>query len=213
MPGTSLQEEEQLSYNISRHFKAIGKKEKLRASNGSATALVQVASYFNSISRYEEAKLYSRAAMALSAKNSVLFALASAQLFYALAGLQQNPAYGGIEEPETTVLKLYQQALLVSNWHWGPDNLISMTFHDRMSMIAHKLKNAKKAAEYHKLSLDVAIKALGNNHSVTASYLTRVYFANISTDAIYLTWGDWKILSVNLRKLPKFLLALNLARH
>jgi hypothetical protein len=153
----------------------MGNDLRLAPSNSSAAALTQVATYFNGIGRFEEARLYSKAAVASANKNHVVAALATCQLLFALAGLQSD-ATGG---PDPTILTFYRDALLISEWHWGPNNLVQMTLHDRMSCISHKSKNPRKALEYHQASLETAEKSLGKNHSVTAGYLTRVYFTKL----------------------------------
>lgn len=164
--------EEALAYSLSRHFRSIGNRSRLAPSNISAAALTQVASYFNGISRYEEARLYSKAALSSARKNHILYALATAQFLFSLAGLQSN-AIGG---PDSTILGYYRNGLQVINWHWGPDNHFLMTLHDRMSSIYHTAKDPRVALEYHQLSLDSAEKSLGKNHYITAGYLTRVFF-------------------------------------
>lgn len=165
----NFKSDERLAYGLSRHFKALGNKSRLIPSNYSASALIQVACYFNGINRFEEARLYSKAAVAIASKNHVVYSLAVSQLFYSLSGLQAN-SMGG---PDPTILSFYREALLVSQWHWGNDNLLQMNFHDRMSTISHKSKDPKKALGYHTYSLEVAEKALGKNHAITAGYLTR----------------------------------------
>ncbi|KAI8911121.1 translation initiation factor eIF3 subunit 135-domain-containing protein, partial [Gorgonomyces haynaldii] len=174
---TGLKEEERLAYMLQRHFKMLGSKSKLVPSNLSAQYLTTVAAYFNSTNRYEEARLYAQAACSIANKNHIVSSLASAQHLDALAGLQSTTMGG----PDPTILSIYRQALLVGQWHWGQDSLMSMCLHDKMSLIYHKAKDTKQALEHHKMSLEIAEKSLGKTHFITAGYLTRAgcYLSNL----------------------------------
>jgi hypothetical protein len=130
-----------------------------------------VAAFYNSKNRFEEARLYAQAAVSSSKKNHSLYGLATAQLLFSIAGLQCC-AVGG---PDPTLLGWYRQALSVVNWHWGPGNPIAIALHDKMSDVYHRAKDPQKAFEFHNQSLDLADLSLGNSHTVTAGYLTRVF--------------------------------------
>ncbi len=155
---------------MARHFKSLGPKSKLSHINSSAAVLTFVAAHYNATNRFEEARLYAQAASASAQKNHVLFGLATAQHLYAVAGLQTT----GLTAPEPSLLGWYGKALSIITWHWGPKNPIAMTLFDRMSSIYHRAKEPQRAFEFHMSSLDVAINSLGNNHGITAGYLTRV---------------------------------------
>jgi hypothetical protein len=161
-----------LAYEVAKHFKSLGPKAKLSKSNESAAILAIVAAHYNAKNRYEEARLYAQAAVASSKKNHAIFGLSTAQLLFAIAGLQCC-AVGG---PDPTLLGWYRKALGVVSWHWGAINPISMTLNDKMSEVYHRAKDPQKAFEFHMQSLEMADKALGNNHIVTAGYLTRVHY-------------------------------------
>ncbi|KAK6097933.1 hypothetical protein MT418_002020 [Batrachochytrium dendrobatidis] len=162
-------EEERLAYLLARHFKSVGPKAKLSPCNASATALSQIASYYNSIGRFEEARMYAQAAVSSSLANHIIYALASAQLLFALAGLQTN----AMEAPDTTILATYRNALNVAEWHWGSESPLVLCLHDHMSAIYQRSQNPQKALEYIRQSLDISKKSLGKNHVYTAAYLTK----------------------------------------
>jgi hypothetical protein len=181
-PQSTLKQDDVLAYSLSRHFKYIGSKSKLQPSLVSAAILVQIASHFNEISRFEEANLYAKAALTSACKNHIVSALAMSQLLYSLAGLQKLTD----GEPDESIISLYREGLGIMQWHWGYDNLCLMTFYDRMSAIFHKANNPKKALDYHQMSLEIAEKSLGKNHIITAGYLTRVnFFFIIRPDVIF----------------------------
>ncbi|KAH6571038.1 hypothetical protein BASA60_007377 [Batrachochytrium salamandrivorans] len=167
--GCSLREDERLAYLLARHFKGIGPKAKLNPCNASAAALAQIASHYNATSRFEEARLYAQAAVSSSLGNHIIYALASAQLLYSLAGLQTN-AMGA---PDTTLLAIYRNALSVAEWHWGSEAPLALCLHDRMSGIYQRVQNSQKALEFARQSLDISEKSLGKNHAHTAAYLTK----------------------------------------
>lgn len=167
-----------LAYAVAKHFKSLGPKSKLVHSNASASILNFVASHYNNTNRFEEARLYAQAAAASAQKNHCLFALASCQLLYAVAGLQATALNG----PEPSLLGWYGKAQTVMTWHWGPQNPLSMTLHDRMSAIYHKAKDPILAFDFHKKSLEIADQTLGNNHNITAGYLTRVTCSRFKFD-------------------------------
>ncbi|KAI8895724.1 translation initiation factor eIF3 subunit 135-domain-containing protein [Globomyces pollinis-pini] len=173
----TAKEDDRLAYLVSRHFKSIGPKSKLLRNNSSSAILTLVATHYNGTNRYEEARLYAQAAAVSAQKNHALFGLATAQLLFAIAGLQTN-AMGG---PDPSLLGWYRKALFVTEWHWGAVNPLTMTLHDRLSSIYHKAKEPQQAFEFHKHSLEMADKALGKNHPITAGYLTRAgcYLANL----------------------------------
>lgn len=168
----NARDENRLAYAVARHFKSLGPKSKLNHINSSAAILNFVASYYNAANRFEEAKLYAQAAAASAQKNHCLFGLASAQLLYAVSGLQAT----GLSGPEPSLLGWYGKAQSIVSWHWGSQNPLSMTIYDRMSSIYHRAKDPIRAFEFHKQSLEVADQTLGNNHNITAAYLTRVSF-------------------------------------
>ncbi|KAJ1557087.1 hypothetical protein HK405_000877, partial [Cladochytrium tenue] len=58
-------------------------------------------------------------------------------------------------------------------WHWGPNHPVGMALHDRMCSVYIRARKYEKALEFHNLSLDLAMVALGKNHIVTAGYLTK----------------------------------------
>lgn len=183
-----LKQEEMLAYSLCRHFKSLGPKSKLFPTIATAATLTQIAAYFNSINRFEEARLYAKAAVSSSPKNHIMAGIATNQYLYSIAGLQTN-ASGG---PNTTILSIYRDMTIVGQWHYGIENLILMAFHDNMSSISHKSKDPKKALEYHQISLAISQKALGRSHVTTAGYLTRAgcYLYNLGRvdDALaYLT--------------------------
>ncbi|KAL2918972.1 hypothetical protein HK105_201242 [Polyrhizophydium stewartii] len=167
--AASLKEDERLAYLLARHFKSIGPKSKLCPSIASATALAQVAAFYNATSRFEEARLYAQAAVTSAVRNHIVSALASAQLIYALAGLQAN-AMGA---PDPTLLATFRRALTIAEWHWGPEAPLVLCLYDRMSSVYQRAKQPEKALEFTRASLDVAEKALGKNHAYTAAYLTK----------------------------------------
>jgi tetratricopeptide (TPR) repeat protein len=164
-----LKEDERLAYKLSRHFKSVGPKEKLSISNSSSLILTTVAAHFNNTKRFEEAKMYSQAAVRSAMRNHVVAALASTQLFFALSNLQSNQLDG----PDSNCLSIYREALVVSEWHLGAENPISIITHDKLSLIYHKAKMMTKGLAFHKNSLDIALKSLGQTHTITAGYYTR----------------------------------------
>lgn len=155
---------------VSKHFKSLGAGNKLGRSPGTAGALVLIASHYNRKQRFEEAKLYGQAAVSTAKKNSTMIGLASSELLFSIAGLQFTAAGG----PDTLILEWYRKGLSAIDANWGSNNPISMTLHDRMSQIYHKCKMPEKAYEFHDKSLRTANHCLGDNHVVTAAYLTRV---------------------------------------
>ncbi|KAJ3365891.1 hypothetical protein HDU91_002046 [Kappamyces sp. JEL0680] len=167
-PGSG-RDESKLAYVVARHFKSLGPKSKLSHINSSAAILTFVASHYNQSSRFEEARLYAQAASASAQKNHALFGLATAQLLYAVAGLQTT----GLSAPEPSLLGWYGKALSILSWHWGAHNPLTMTLLDRMSSIYHRAKDPQRAFDFHMQSLDVAVQTLGNNHGITAGYLAR----------------------------------------
>jgi hypothetical protein len=190
----NAKDEDRLAYVVAKHFKSIGPKSKLVKSNESAVILARVAAHYNSKSRYEEARLYAQAAVSSSKKDHALFGLATAQLLFAIAGLQ----YCAVGGPDPTLLGWYRKALSVVNWHWGTSNPICMTLHDKMSEVYHRAKDPQKAYEFHTQSLETADQTLGNNHIVTAGYLTRVFCIHDRQDAIYRTWVNQRKRSTSL---------------
>ncbi|KAJ3314956.1 hypothetical protein HDV04_004756 [Boothiomyces sp. JEL0838] len=176
-PSQPAKEDERLSYVVAKHFKSLGPKSKLLPSNLSSAVLTLTASYYNSCNRFEEARLYAQAGTVSSKKNHALFGLSTAQLLYAIAGLQSS-VMGG---PDPSILDWYRKSMAAMVWHYGPHNLLTMTLHDRMSSIYHKAKDPQRAFEFHKASLETAEKSLGKNHVITAGYLTRAgcYLANL----------------------------------
>jgi hypothetical protein len=168
----NARDDNRLAYAVARHFKSLGPKSKLQHLNSSAAVLNFVACYYNSNNHFDEAKLYAQAAAASAQKNHCLFGLASAQLLYAVSGLQAT----GLTGPEPSLLGWYGKALSIVSWHWGSQNPLCMTIYDRMSTIYHRAKDPIRAFEFHKQSLDVSDQSLGNNHTITAAYYTRVRF-------------------------------------
>ena len=168
----SATDDHKLAYVVARHFKSLGPKSKLLHLNSSAFILTFVAAHYNSTNRFEEARLYAQAAVASAQKNHALFGLSTAQLMYAVAGLQTT----GLSGPEPSLLGWYGKAVGILAWHWGSQNPLSMTLFDKMSSIYHKAKDPQKAFEFHQMSLKVADSTLGNNHVVTAGYLSRVKY-------------------------------------
>eukprot|EP00842_Homolaphlyctis_polyrhiza_P005334 jgi/Hompol1/5801/HPOL_004714-RA len=168
--GHGLKEDDRLAYLLARHFKSVGPRSKLNPSNTSAAALTQVASYYNATGRFEEARLYAHAAMSSAVHNHIVSAFASAQLLFALAGLQAN----AMSSPDPSLISMYRHAVTVAEWHWGYESPLSLCLHDRMSSIYQRARNSDKALEYARLSLDLAEKSLGINHAHTAAYLTKV---------------------------------------
>ncbi|KAJ3261190.1 hypothetical protein HK103_006499 [Boothiomyces macroporosus] len=160
-PSQPAKEDERLSYVVAKHFKSLGPKSKLLPSNLSSAVLTLTASYYNSCNRFEEARLYAQAGTVSSKKNHALFGLSTAQLLYAIAGLQSS-VMGG---PDPSILDWYRKSMAAMVWHYGPHNLLTMTLHDRMSSIYHKAKDPQRAFEFHKASLETAEKSLGKNHA------------------------------------------------
>ena len=163
-------EEDKLAFLVSKHFKSLGAGNKLVKSPGTAGALTLVAAHYNKKSRYEEAKLYGQAAVSSAKKKSTMSGLASAELLFSIAGLQLTAAGG----PDAEILEWYRRGLAAIELNWGPNNPISMTLHDRMAQIHHRCSMPEKAFEFHDRSLRTANHCLGDNHVVTAAYLTRV---------------------------------------
>jgi Translation initiation factor eIF3 subunit 135 len=163
-------DDHKLAYIVARHFKSLGPKSKLLHLNSSASVLTYVSAHYNSTNRFEEARLYAQAAVASAQKNHTIFGLATAQLMYAVAGLQTT----GLSGPEQSLLGWYGKAIGIIAWHWGSQNPLCMTLYDKMSSIYHRSKDPQKAFEFHNMSLKIADTTLGNNHTVTAGYLTRV---------------------------------------
>lgn len=168
--ASSAREDSKLAYVVARHFKALGPKHKLAHTNSSASVLTFVAAHYNSTNRFEEARLYAQAAVSSAQKNHCLFGLATAQLLYAVVGLQATIVGG----PEPSLLGWYGKAQAVIVWHWGANNPLTMTLFDKMSSVYHRAKDPQQAFEFHKQSLKTAGLSLGNDHVITAGYLTRV---------------------------------------
>ena len=99
-----------------------------------------------------------------------MIGLASAELLFSIAGLQFTVAGG----PDSLILEWYRKGLDAIERNWGPNNPISMALHDKMSQIYHKSNMPEKAFEFHDRSLRTANHCLGDNHIITAAYLTRV---------------------------------------
>jgi tetratricopeptide (TPR) repeat protein len=179
---TNSSEDDKLAYLVAKHFKSLGSKSRLSKTDSSATVLTKVASYYKQRSRFEESRLYAQAAVSSARKNSCVFGLANAQLFSALAGLQVS-AVGG---PGPSILESYRNGKAVLEWNWGEYSPLLMTLHDAMSEVYHKAKDPERAYEFHHQSLRIANQSLGDNHVVTAAYLTRAgcYSANMGNSDI-----------------------------
>ena len=169
-PSGLIPEDERLAYHLARHFKSLGPRSKLARTDASATALAEVAAHYNATGRYEEAKMYAQASAAIASHNGCITGLAQGQLIEALFGLQPNPLAG----PDPTLLAVYRQALETIKWHWGIDHPIEMALHDRVSSIYYRANCPQKSLEHHLLSLGIAERSLGKNHTVTAGYLIKV---------------------------------------
>ncbi|KAJ3051217.1 hypothetical protein HK097_007820 [Rhizophlyctis rosea] len=168
-PSAVIPEDERLAYHLARHFKSLGPRSKLARTDASATALAEVAAHYNATGRYEEAKMYAQASAAIASHNGCITGLAQGQLIEALFGLQPNPLAG----PDPSLLAVYRQALETIKWHWGIDHPIEMALHDRVSSIYSRANCPQKALEHHLLSLGIAERSLGKNHTVTAGYLVK----------------------------------------
>lgn len=161
-------EDERLAYHLTRHFKSLGPKSKLSRSDASGLRLIEVAAHYNATGRHEEAKKYATAAISAAERNTCVSGLARAQIVEAMG--YSSTQIGSLSAPDATVLSAYRSGVAVVEWHWGATHPIGMALHDRMSAVYIKARKYEQALEFHNISLELAMAALGKNHAVTAGY-------------------------------------------
>jgi hypothetical protein len=163
--------EEILAYYLARHFKSLGPNSKLARSEASAQALTEIASHYNSTGRHEEADSYAHSASAAARKDSCMQSFAMAQAIETISGMQIN----AFANPDTRMLSIYRNALVIAEYNWGLSHPIIMGLHDRMSTAFLKAQRPEEALGYHQKSVELALKSLGKHHVITAGYLLKVF--------------------------------------
>jgi len=165
-PLTQFPLEELVAFKLTRHFKSLGNSAKLLKSDSSSRALIDVSAYYNSIHRYEEAKMYAQSACNAALNNLSTKGLAQAQLIVSLCGLQLTAN----AEPCIEVLTLYKQALAQIEWEYGVDHIVSLALHDRMCYVYEQCKRKTHALDFIRTSLRICLKSLGKHHLISAGY-------------------------------------------
>ncbi|TPX48024.1 hypothetical protein SeMB42_g02028 [Synchytrium endobioticum] len=157
--------ESQLAYSLARHLKLLGPQSRLWRNEKTRDLLSKVSAFYTMACKGDQAKMYAISSLQVGEQHlSASAAISLTRLLEASCLVSDGLT--------SEILQHYKTCISAIRYHWGELHPIEMHAHETMSAcLARYSQENDKALECIERSWQIALRACGKLHPVTAGYL------------------------------------------